>query len=295
MEKRLELFIGLSLFTLSVATLLVFHDMSTRAAVAVFAIQWSSILVLIAGVDRYLFGSSVFSIGWRKIMDLVLGSFIFHVGLVFYGGAVARTMWYYPDLDFFIYASLAPLGYALYGLGLYGLYETIERELEPERSEMVEPGYYNAVMKSQIVLGITGVLISTGYVLELISTYDIALGAIQAAPDMQLSLWFFFVPWISMFLLFEGICYIRGKTTLTLEVLNRDFSPIYAILVASAIGILIIEIVNVPVGLWEFVNWPYPDKTLFGLPLLVYLSWPLQFPALLATMRAVFPKDERIW
>ncbi|MFB6190797.1 MAG: hypothetical protein ABEJ64_00030 [Candidatus Nanohaloarchaea archaeon] len=295
MKKKLELLSGSTVFLLSVALLLFFRGGSTLLLVAVFAAQWTSILVLIGAVDRYLLEESVFDIGPRKLSELLLGSIIFHVGLVFYGGAAIRTMWYYPGLDFLVYAALAPVGYCLYGLALYGLYETVERELEPVPLENHLRGYYSSLMKLEIAAGVAGATVSTYYIIDLVFTHQIALGAIQQAPELQLPLWFFFLPWLSMFLLFDGLCYLSGKTTLTLKTINRDFSPVYAILIASAIGILMIEVVNSPVGLWEFVNWPYPDFKIFGLPGLVYAVWPLQLPALLAVIRLIMPEGERIW
>jgi len=294
MDRRVELTIGTVLFVGSILALFALRSAAQPVLVAVFAVQWFSVLVLVAAVDRYLFGRSVFEMDWRERYDIVIGTLVFHAGLVFFGGALTTTQWYYPTLDPVIYTVMAPLGYVLYGLALYGIYETVDRYLA-DKPTLDVPGWYPRFMQLVGGVGVLLLVYTIQFTADLIVQEGIVLGAINTAPELDLPVWFFFAPWIAMFMTFEGVSFVRGRDTLTLEVINGNHAPLLASLIASALGIAAIEIVNVPFELWTFINWPYQQVQFLGLPVFVYLSWPFQFPAFLAVLRSLFPSEDRIW
>jgi hypothetical protein len=53
---------------------------------------------------------------------------------------------------------------------------------------------------------------------------------------------------------------------------------------------------NIPVGLWVYTNWPLPGANILGLPLLIFLCWPLHYIAFLSLFRALSDRESReLW
>ncbi len=103
--------------------------------------------------------------------------------------------------------------------------------------------------------------------------------SIDYAP-MNVSLLFLIVAvaCIALCFLFEYFAYRRNGTAPVLgPIVSGDYVPLLAIFLAGWVSALIYEGFNAPSGWWRYANIPYADIQLFGVPILVFILWPLQY------------------
>src|SRR6185369_13556112 len=96
----------------------------------------------------------------------------------------------------------------------------------------------------------------------------------------------------SLFFILEFIEHKRHRTSLLKDLLHGYLNPLLAIIGSSILLGLYMELQNVPIGLWRYINWPWQNTTISSVPVLVIaIGWPLHYIFFLSLYRAI--GDER--
>ncbi len=95
---------------------------------------------------------------------------------------------------------------------------------------------------------------------------------------------------LGVWFLFEFIEYVQRKTSLLKDIIHRYPNPLLAIFIASSFLAILMETQNLPHDYWVYLNWPFQNLKLFGLPLLMFLAWPIHYIAFLSFFRVTAGK-----
>lgn len=93
-------------------------------------------------------------------------------------------------------------------------------------------------------------------------------------------------------LILERVQYGRRYDSLLGCLMDGDRTPLYALLLASAIFGFLWETVNSAHHFWRYTNWPMPQVHFAGAPAAVFVAWPFQFVVFLSLG---FIVQRRLW
>jgi len=154
-----------------------------------------------------------------------------------------------------------------------------------------EPALYQA-------LGIVGLISFCFGVSLLLADYhhsysfDVNLPFIHAVTFAGVLLFACGVWWCSEYVEFR-----RHKTSLLHDLLHGYWNPLVAILVATAVVGVSMELINLRHEYWIYANWPLQDFHVLGLPvIMIAVAWPIHFVMFLSLFRAITAKDSaEVW
>lgn len=281
---------------LGISLMFLISGYSKLAALIPLAVAWVSLILTIQSFDRYYYGKNIWARTRKEKIDVVIATFALCIILDLFGMLFTR-LWYYPPGTFTMYLAIAPIFYFLYGKLLYLLYESIEEFFKPYFVDTGYSKYYSAVMDLQLGLGvllsIISIYITAGYYRQINDT----ILKIGEPGGFQVEWWFIAIVLLAAYFLIEYLCYHSDKPTLTMNLLSGNFYPIISIVIASILAILLTEIVNAPFQIWSFSEqaWPYSHISLFKIPVIAYVLWPLQFLPLIGLFRYLYSDEREVW
>ncbi len=204
-------------------------------------------------------------------------------------------LWYYPYFSVGSYALWFVGGFVMYSLLVFESYEGIKavvrRFMRPRRvrHRRFEPRLYTAFWR----YGLLG--IPAGVFVILLS-YDKGYRFVIDSPlYLRTAFLGVLIVFLSVYLLLEYFEYRRRESSLLERLINRDYAPLVSILIASVVLSLVMEVQNAPLGFWRYFNLPGMDVLFLGVPVAVFLAWPLQYFAFLSFYRAFFEKKDDVW
>jgi|SRR3989338_1774117 len=297
---REELLLGSLLVFASIVWLAIFLGNYNFLTVFPIGFSWVGLALIVDYLERkrtshgIIPSRSSWSTGVFRVASVAI---IWSVILDGFGVFITR-LWYYPYFPIKIYLIYAPLAYFAYTLLLFGLYEFVrDSQKTPLKTlKKIRETIYQKVMKWEVIIGIVGTFFSVAYSYYFLAKNNFDLNNITEPTRVTGQGWIIFlISLVSIFLVFEYICYRQNKKTLTFDIMRGDFYPLLSIIVASLIAIITIEIINIPFQVWTFDNWPLSNLRILNLPIVPLLIWPIQFFVFLSMLRSVFPSKEVIW
>lgn len=100
---------------------------------------------------------------------------------------------------------------------------------------------------------------------------------------------------IGLFLILEYIEYKQHKRSFLKDIFEGRWRPIISVIITAVVIGFIWEYLNVKGLRWEYSNFPFISFTIFGVPLVVILSW-IPFVILyLSFYRAVIRGKDEVW
>ena len=101
---------------------------------------------------------------------------------------------------------------------------------------------------------------------------------------------------LSTWFILEYFEYREHKTSLIKDIIHHYPTPLISILLGSFVLAIMMESQNLIPKVWLYMNWPLPEITFIGLPVTMFLAWPLHYIGFLSLFR-VFNRDEssEIW
>lgn len=296
-----ELIIGILLFSLSLPLSYIISNSSTKLSFALLFFNWVSISLIVGSIYRKVKHKSFLPIDRKSLiyfLNLSLVSVFFCIILDFVG-AVTTRLWYYPTIPNVIYYTLAPIPFAFYTLILYMLYDILKTKLTRKRTKSISvrtKKLYGQIMLGELIIGTLGIILSMIYLVNHIQTFNIIVLDLNKSSSRVVEWWFIFLILLSVFFVFEYLCYRRKKETFTKDILSGNFVPILAIIIANIIAIILIEIPNSPLQVWVFDNWVFNDIRISNIPIFAIIAWPFQFLTFLSIFRFFFKENEEdIW
>ena len=297
-----EIAVGVLIFFVSILFLFLLQGRNNLLASASIGITWIGVGFVFDFLYKCQTGKSLIAFylsSKYRIIKITIASLIFSFSLDFFFHYLTR-LWYYPHIPYWIYIPIGPAFYLFYSLVLFILYKNfkqiLNRYVHGGRLSIINHVVYKVTMNILFVVGIIGVYLSTSFGLSNASTFNFPVYSTSEVSTQTIPIWFVLVILPSLYFIIEYACYLEKKETFVFDIIRKDFIPLIAILLANFTGIFLIEIINVPVQIWMFTNWPLSEVKFLTLPLLVWIAWPLQFLLMLSLFRFVLDKKEMdIW
>ena len=212
----------------------------------------------------------------------------------FYGHWIGKY-WYFPPTNlttYFLVVIPLLLFYILFLLETYlGAKAVIETFLKKEKGEK----FTYPEIKNLSFLGIAsfvGIVGLTGNLFSYTSFHSLAeFFSVDYAPVTNNGPTIFFLLLISIFLwvFLEYIAIrLRRPALISLIISGKYYLPVLIV----AIGLITAvhyEYFNAPSGLWRYANIPFSSMRLFGVPILVFVTWPIQYFSIVTLYYLFFP------
>jgi hypothetical protein len=299
-----ELFFGLCSFGGPFLYLVTLRPLIDYFGVLLICISWFGAFLLGDWLSRQMGEGSIFPHGpnqKNKLGRLVAASLIMNL-ILDITHVWFLKLWYYPWLDNILLYLLvfAPLGYILFGYIIYVFYRFFKHHwdflVKPGRMSEIKNRIYQILIKLELIVGILGLATSICYLVKFVTENNLIWPAVNVSVVAPSPIWVGFLFWISAFFIVEYLCFRLKRETLTRDLLRGNFVPIYSILAASIICIVLVEIYNTPFQAWTFINWPLDTVRFFKIPLVAYLLWPMQFFLILPLIRLFDGRNiENVW
>lgn len=284
------------LSVLGIGLMFLIAEYSTLAALIPLGIAWISLIITIQAFDKYYYGENIWARNSTEKKELVFITVVICLILDLFGMIFTR-LWYYPPGTIALYLAIAPIFYFLYGKLLYLIYESIEHYFKKEKHQNISKKVYSNLINLELVIGVVLTVVTLIYSYKYFQKIEENIFEIGEAGGFMVEWWYIAAPLLATFFIVEYLCYRANKPTLTLNILQKNFYPLISIIIASIAAIILTEIVNAPFQIWTFSEqaWPYSDISLFKIPAIAYLLWPLQFPPMIALFRYLYTDEREIW
>ena len=217
----------------------------------------------------------------------VLAGFILEIFCMYLGG-----LWYYPYYSLPFYLTIMTLmgGFAGYWLCLLLAYEAVKVILDKyfggARRITRSFKYERTLYPLFGLIGTIGLGIVLSHILSVTDLFrDFAL-IINHDKEPYIGFGYVLLTFISFTFLLEYVEFKRHRTSLLKDIIHGYYIPIISIVIVSLLLSLYMEFQNLPLELWIYTNWPGGEYTFGGLPILVFLTWPLHYIFFLSFYRA---------
>lgn len=241
--------------------------------------------------------------GVRLSLRFLLLGFLFGLILEFYAHWIGK-FWYYPYWDLSFYAVVFIPGFAFYAFYLLETYMGTKAVIEhffikrrPKDNLADFPKFKNLFTILGFI-GSTGIVGLTTFLILKTTIRGITGKIFEPATAIASNITFvplILIP-IFIWLFLEYLEYERHETSMLYETLHGNFSPLAAVFISAWVSALVYEVFNVPSGLWRYANMPWPELTIYHVPMAVYLFWPLHYFPLFSLYRVIFKKETRdLW
>jgi len=200
-------------------------------------------------------------------------------------------LWFYPFWSNELYLSLFLLGFPIYFLTVIFSYQAAKLFLDKitEKKKKVTRcyKYEGALYKILLFLGIVAFLFVYARVLYNTNFFRNFQFSINTIKEPYLEFGYIILMFFSVWFIAEFVEYKRKNNSLIKNTLHGYFNPLLAIIISSIILAIYMEVQNLPLGLWIYSNWPWQEIEFLGLPVMVYIAWPLHYIGLLSGYRAL--------
>src|SRR3989344_6195330 len=206
----------------------------------------------------------------------------------------------FPYFSIYSYFSISILGFGLYWLMIAESYLATKAILDyVSRGKNIVRNYYQFEPPFYKFIGIIGTILilfsiffmlrdymqNGGYIFDISNRINYKVNFIYVVT-IFLGTWF----------VLESIEYFRKKTSLLKDIFHHYFNPLASILIASFILAIIMETEIIPHGLWRYTNWPFENIQFLGLPVMIFIAWPVHYVVFLSLFRAFTDKEsDEIW
>ncbi len=306
-SMHIKFYLGILFFLLSLLQFLLPKEWVNIITLAIGNLLFTLGIIFISeGITLKLKNKSLLN----EILKNAKNLFVF-IGISILGGVVLDgtlkwlgKFWIYPYLNMGFYLGAFIAEFAMYWLMVVESYlaiKTIIDYLRKGKQTIRRPFAFEArLYKFLGVLGLAIVIFTSVFIfidyqnskLALFSKHDL----INVTANYKVSTHYFFLLFFGLWFILEFIEYSRKKTSLLKDIIHNYFSPICAILIGSFILAVVMEVENIPLGFWVYVNVPWAEIKFIGLPILMFIGWPLHYILFLSLFRALTQKEsDEIW
>src|SRR3989338_181341 len=240
---------------------------------------------------------------WHNLFAFIFTAFL--GGLLLDGVAkFLGKLWIYPDWSPSFYALIFIPGFAAYWLVICESYLALKSLIDFCMRGKKRIGTSYKLEKTFFkLLGIIGIILSSVAIILLYIDFKrqslpffLPENVYSEAPSFHVAFLEILLLFLGAWLLLEWIEFYRRKTSLLKDIMHHYYTPLIAIAAGSFITSVFMEAQNIPVGLWRYTNWPLSEISVFGVPVLTFIIWPLHYIAFLSLFRALTDKESQaIW
>ena len=200
-------------------------------------------------------------------------------------------LWFYPYFSLAIYASVFVGGFALYWLTIIESYFAVKSILDTFRKGKKSiKKYYNFEKIILPILGIIGAILIPVFTLLLLNDYSQQGGYrfnIASTISHKINFSYIILIFLGMWFLAESSEYSQRKTSLLKDIFHHYYVPFFAVLIASFVLAIAWKMQNTTHNFWIYLNWPLENLKILGLPMTMFLAWPLHYIAFISLFRAI--------
>lgn len=213
-------------------------------------------------------------------------------------------LWIYPDWSFIFYLFIFIPGFAVYWLTLAESYLAVKTVLDYFRKGKSNMNRYFAY---EGFFFLVLLLLGVGFLLYVV--FHVYFNFLQQTKPFFDALYvsdhsgLFAIAFVDVLLIFFGTWFIfefieyrLKKSSLIHDLLHGYYNPLVAVFASSWIVAVFMEGQNIPAQLWGYTNWPLSEIAIFGIPILVFVTWPIHYISFLSLFRIITDKQsEEVW
>lgn len=276
----------------------------SREGLAFFhSVFYVSNIVLFEAVCRRCTGKSILLRGLGVLPILLL------VVLTFGFGTEIYTRWFGKLFSYQYWGARSFMAVFLPGYFLYSLYllESVVGSIAIGR-RILDRKNYRGLTDSGLtdrrvltwlftgvgILCTTLFAVATAKLLGLAPIPDVSavLFASRVLPAQIGSFGWLVAAIVSCWVFLESLGIILNRRSIFASALAGDFVPLLGLMGASLIQSLVYEFFNLRGELWHYVNFPFQEVGVFGVPILAFVVfWPLHMAILFALYSVFSPRE----
>ncbi|NUR70503.1 MAG: hypothetical protein HOU81_06765 [Hamadaea sp.] len=193
-------------------------------------------------------------------------------------------LWIYPFWTVWLYALIVVPGFAFYWMSIVESYLAVKAVLDrlarPSRS--VAPARPGGLLLIGVAALTTALLLylnwyAQGYVL-----------AVQHPTVHAPPFWYALIAFLGVWVTVEALLTRWGRPSLLGAMRRRYWTPLAAMVGASAVVGVLMEVQNAVHRFWAYQNWP--GGWVAGVPVAVPTAWPLQYATFLVVPLLLAPE-----
>ncbi len=247
-----------------------------------FSIFCLGCILFFDGLDYKLSGSSLLinnkNVNFLKTFGLasVLGGVI----LDLFANAIAKKYYYplfTPPVYFLIFAPGFIFYFVVIAESYFACKSILDRYMKRPLVKKGNPKLLKVVHILILVLGFVGIAYSLYYYHTFHSEAGDFVLSTMVRTSVKTNIYVIMLLATSVWLIFEAIGFFLNKQMLITFLCRGYFRPLLATLLACVVLSIPMEIWNVPIDLWTYINVPLDHIQIFKVPLFVYLSWPFHY------------------
>jgi len=294
-HKLWYLIIGLLLFGTSCLALNTPNlNFDARQITFWWACNWGGLIFLSEYITRLLRSKSLLSLLVRNKKNLLIFIAVSTLGgLCVEGiGQWVGKLWFYPFFTIHQYKLATTLGFSLYMTTIAEVYiaakSLVDRFLKPPRISRANTELERAVYPKLLLVGV--LMIASSFLLGYKQYQKVGGYFFDATRVVDFHVNFWIIIWapVGVWLVAEYFEYKRRQMSLLKDLTREYWNPALAILLATVVVGVSMELINQRYGYWVYVNWPLQQVKILNLPILmICLAWPLHFIMFLSIFRAI--------
>ena len=213
--------------------------------------------------------------GWRCLLRFVAAGAL--AGLFLDGTAQwLGKLWIYPYWNLVLYAVCFIVGFCAYSLLIAETYTVTRMALRHGG----DPPAAHRSLRSGRMSGMIGAFLAASGLVWAFKDYSAAGGfqfSISTLSRRHASFSCFPLTFVGLWLLLESALARQRKPSLLGALAAGDWLPLRATVLAGAAFGFLMEITNAPHPFWRYTNWPLQRVAPWGIPIVVLVTWPMQY------------------
>jgi hypothetical protein len=185
-------------------------------------------------------------------------------------------LWIYPYWTVWLYALVVLPGFVFYWVAIAESYLAAKAWLDSRVGSA-------ALRLPRALPGVAGVVMLTVAAILYVRWFSLHGYAAAVSRPSEVA-----PPFEYCLVAFAG-CWLVCESLLRPRSLLGNPVPMLAVLAASMPLSLIMETQNASHEFWRYTHWPWPSASLFGVPVSVLLTWPLQYVVFLTVAAVITP------
>lgn len=268
-----------------------------------WACNWLGLIYLAESITRVVAHKSLINLVGKSKKNLLLFALAsVSGGVIIEGiGQWIGKLWFYPFFTLQQYSLVCIPGFALYMLTIAECYlaakTILDRLIKTPRQTRKYFFLEKMIYPKFLMLGAVCILLSLGLGLTRYHENNGYFFDPTHYSEFKVNFLAILLMPFGVWLVCEYFEYKRHETSFLKDILRQYVSPVFAVLLATIVVGISMELINVRYGYWVYVNWPLQDMHIFGLPIVMLcIAWPIHFIMFLSLFRVVATEDStEVW
>lgn len=261
------------------------------------------IILICDGITQKIYDKSQLHEILKNRRNLIVFSLVSLLGAIGAEGIMQwlGKLWIYPFWSQLSYIFIFIPCWIIYWLMIIESYLATKAIFDYfKKGKQIVTKSYNFELIFYKILGFAGLILFSLAIFLMIRDYYLYQGkyVFEVIQNVTYKVNFGYVVMVFLgaWFILEAIEYYRKETSLIKDMIHGNFTPLWSIIIGSLVLAILMELTNEPLGYWIYTHWPWENYKLFGLPVSIYLAWPMQYVTFLSLYRAITTdQSDEIW